>query len=155
MMNENNINVSEVEMTIHAIETLCEGDAVIVREEITKEDICDYMYLFPDDTRRIMKICDFLSDNYNSTETVEETSTASDSRKYNRMTKLDAENISKYIGEKCKGRSDIPRIIDDVYDYINGKFGKPTIRDLISGRTFTAISGRFFRMKNGKIVSTK
>ena len=150
---------NEVDRTIACIKELCTGEGVIELEEINDVDISDYMDLFPDDIPKIQKLYNFLcTPDINENVVVEdeeEDCSESESRKYNRMTKLDAENISKYIGEKCKGRADIPRIIDDVYNYINGKFGKATIRDLLSGRTFTAISGRFFRIKNGKIVAAK
>ena len=72
-------------------------------------------------------------------------------RSCNKMTRLDAENICRFIAEKCKGRSDIAGIIDDVFDYINGKFSKLTIKNLINGKTYSDISMRFFKI-DGRVV---
>lgn len=150
--------MAEVKKLINGVKAIYNVSIIGREEEILIEDYKDYLDLRPEDRDKFIKLAQLLLPDK------EETSTESDydsldintkTRQYNRMTKLDAENISRYIGEKCRGRADIPRIIDDVYDYINEKFGKATIRDLLTGRTFTAISGRYFTIKNGKVTATK
>lgn len=69
-----------------------------------------------------------------------------------KMSRLDAENVSRYIAEKCKGRADIEGVINDTFNFINGKFTKKTIRSLIIGKSHSDVSMRFFKFNEGKII---
>lgn len=152
--------------TVECIETFKTGYTSLKEEEFNQEDLTDFIDLFPEYALKISSIFHFLngdlSISIDDEETAEEIDESEDdaeekvpySRKgmsYNRMTKLDAENISKYIAEKCRGRADFGAIVNDIYDYINGKFGKSTIRDLVHGRTWSTISQAYFKIEKGKI----
>lgn len=152
--------------TVDCIETFKAGYTSLKEEEFNQEDLTDFIDLFPEYALKISSIFHFLngdlSISIDDEETAEEIDEDEDdveekapySRKgmsYNRMTKLDAENISKYIAEKCRGRADFGAIVNDIYDYINGKFGKSTIRDLVHGRTWSTISQAYFKIEKGKI----
>ena len=152
--------------TVECIETFKAGFSSLKEEEFNQEDLTDFIDLFPEYALKISSIFHFLngdlSISIDDEETAEEIDEDEDdveekapySRKgmsYNRMTKLDAENISKYIAEKCRGRADFGAIVNDIYEYINGKFGKSTIRDLVHGRTWSTISQAYFKIEKGKI----
>jgi len=161
---------NRIERTVDCIETFKVGYATLREEQFNKEDITDFVDLFPEYGLRISLIYHFLNgdlnvsadidteddtdEQYDDSETEEESKPYS--RKgmtYNRMTKLDAENISKYIAEKCRGRADFGSIVNDIYDYINGKFNKGTIRDLVHGKTWATISQNYFKIEKNKIKS--
>ncbi len=152
--------------TVECIETFKAGYTSLKEEEFNQEDLTDFIDLFPEYALKISSIFHFLNgdlsisiDDEETAEEIEEDEDDAEekvpySRKgmsYNRMTKLDAENISKYIAEKCRGRADFGAIVNDIYDYINGKFGKSTIRDLVHGRTWSTISQAYFKIEKGKI----
>ena len=152
--------------TVDCIETFKAGYTSLKEEEFNQEDRTDFIDLFPEYALKISSIFHFLNgdlsisiDDEEAAEEIDENEDDAEekvpySRKgmsYNRMTKLDAENISKYIAEKCRGRADFGAIVNDIYDYINGKFGKSTIRDLVHGRTWSTISQAYFKIEKGKI----
>jgi hypothetical protein len=152
--------------TVECIETFKAGYTSLKEEEFNQEDLTDFIDLFPEYALKISSIFHFLNgdlsisiDDEETAEEIEEDEDGAEekvpySRKgmsYNRMTKLDAENISKYIAEKCRGRADFGAIVNDIYEYINGKFGKSTIRDLVHGRTWSTISQAYFKIEKGKI----
>ena len=152
--------------TVDCIETFKAGYTSLKEEEFNQEDLTDFIDLFPEYALKISSIFHFLNgdlsisiDDEDAAEEIDENEDDAEekvpySRKgmsYNRMTKLDAENISKYIAEKCRGRADFGAIVNDIYDYINGKFGKSTIRDLVHGRTWSTISQAYFKIEKGKI----
>lgn len=152
--------------TVDCIETFKAGYTSLKEEEFNQEDLTDFIDLFPEYALKISSIFHFLNgdlsisiDDEEAAEEIDENEDDAEekvpySRKgmsYNRMTKLDAENISKYIAEKCRGRADFGAIVNDIYDYINGKFGKSTIRDLVHGRTWSTISQAYFKIEKGKI----
>ena len=152
--------------TVECIETFKAGFSSLKEEEFNQEDLTDFIDLFPEYALKISSIFHFLNgdlsisiDDEEAAEEIDENEDDAEekvpySRKgmsYNRMTKLDAENISKYIAEKCRGRADFGAIVNDIYDYINGKFGKSTIRDLVHGRTWSTISQAYFKIEKGKI----
>lgn len=154
--------------TVECIETFKAGYTSLKEEEFNQEDLTDFIDLFPEYALKISSIFHFLNgdlsisiDDAETAEEIDETEDDAEekvpySRKgmsYNRMTKLDAENISKYIAEKCRGRADFGAIVNDIYEYINGKFGKSTIRDLVHGRTWATISQGYFKIEKGKIKS--
>lgn len=152
--------------TVDCIETFKAGYTSLKEEEFNQEDLTDFIDLFPEYALKISSIFHFLNgdlsisiDDEDAAEEIDENEDDAEekvpySRKgmsYNRMTKLDAENISKYIAEKCRGRADFGAIVNDIYEYINGKFGKSTIRDLVHGRTWSTISQAYFKIEKGKI----
>ena len=155
--------------TVNCIETLKAGHATLREEQFNNEDLTDFVDLFPEYAIKVSSIFHFLngdlSINMDDDDEEEEEEKEDDdeenpeegrhySRKgvtYNRMTKLDAENICKYIATKCRGRGDLPAIINDVYEYINGKFNKASIRDILYGRTWTTISQNYFKISKGKV----
>lgn len=154
--------------TVECIEAFKAGYASLKEEEFNQEDLTDFIDLFPEYALKVSSIFHFLNGDLSISIDEEEIGDEIDededdveekapySRKgmsYNRMTKLDAENISKYIAEKCRGRADFGAIVNEVHSYINGKFGVATIRDLVHGRTWATISQRYFKIEKGKIKS--
>ena len=151
--------------TVNLIENIYTTKETLRNEDITSYDLEKMKELFPGDLgMKIMFIQNWFSGHLDATRVdttidsepeedtvVEEPEPEPKSK--NRMTKLDAENISRFIAEKCKGRSDYASIINDIDEYINAKFNKKTIRDLLTGKTYKDISSRFFVIgDNGKIA---
>ena len=148
---------------VNLIENIYTTKETLRAEDITSYDLEKLKELFPGDLgMKIMFIQNWFSGNLEATrvdttidsEPEEDTVVIEEPKSSkNRMTKLDAENISKFIAEKCKGRSDYASIINDIDEYINAKFNKKTIRDLLTGKTYKDISSRFFVIgDNGKIA---
>jgi hypothetical protein len=150
--------------TVNLIENIYTTKETLRTEDITSYDLEKLKELFPGDLgMKIMFIQNWFSGNLEATrvDTTIDSEPEEDAvvieepepKQKNRMTKLDAENISKFIAEKCKGRSDYASIINDIDEYINAKFNKKTIRDLLTGKTYKDISSRFFVIgDNGKIA---
>ena len=151
--------------TVNLIENIYTTKETLRNEDITSYDLEKMKELFPGDLgMKIMFIQNWFSGHLDATrvdttidsepEPEEETVVEEpEPKSKNRMTKLDAENISRFIAEKCKGRSDYASIINDIDEYINAKFNKKTIRDLLTGKTYKDISSRFFVIgDNGKIA---
>lgn len=153
--------------TVNLIENIYTTKETLRAEDITSYDLEKMKELFPGDLgMKIMFIQNWFSGHLDATRVdttidsepepeedtvVEEPEPEPKSK--NRMTKLDAENISRFIAEKCKGRSDYASVINDIDEYINAKFNKKTIRDLLTGKTYKDISSRFFVIgDNGKIA---
>jgi hypothetical protein len=145
------------------IENIYTTKETLRTEDITSYDLEKLKELFPGDLgMKIMFIQNWFSGHLDATRVdttidsePEEDAVVIEEPKLskNRMTKLDAENISRFIAEKCKGRSDYASIINDIDEYINAKFNKKTIRDLLTGKTYKDISSRFFVIgDNGKIA---
>lgn len=150
--------------TVNLIENIYTTKETLRAEDITSYDLEKMKELFPGDLgMKIMFIQNWFSGHLDATRVdttidsepeedavvIEE----SEPKQKNRMTKLDAENISRFIAEKCKGRSDYASVINDIDEYINAKFNKKTIRDLLTGKTYKDISSRFFVIgDNGKIA---
>lgn len=145
------------------IENIYTTKETLRTEDITSYDLEKLKELFPGDLgMKIMFIQNWFSGHLDATRVdttidsePEEDAVVIEEPKLskNRMTKLDAENISKFIAEKCKGRSDYASIINDIDEYINAKFNKKTIRDLLTGKTYKDISSQFFVIgDNGKIA---
>ena len=146
------------------IENIYTTKETLRTEDITSYDLEKLKELFPGDLgMKIMFIQNWFSGHLDATR-VDTTTIDSEPeedtvieepepKSKNRMTKLDAESISRFIAEKCKGRSDYASIINDIDEYINAKFNKKTIRDLLTGKTYKDISSRFFVIgDNGKIA---
>ena len=151
-----------IERSTNCIDAFIAGMQIIEEEEFTKEDKIDFIDLFPEYSTILDEIYNFLNgkiiltqqQDEDEDESITPETSVHNSRKgctYNRMTKLDAENICKYISEKCRGRADMGMVVNDVYDYINGKFNKPSIRDIVHGRTWATISQNYFKIEKGKI----
>ena len=149
--------------TVNLIENIYATKETLRAEDITSYDLEKMKELFPGDLgMKIMFIQNWFSGHLDATrvditvdsEPEEDTVVEEpEPKSKNRMTKLDAENISRFIAEKCKGRSDYTSIINDIDEYINAKFNKKTIRDLLTGKTYKDISSRFFVIgDNGKIA---
>lgn len=151
--------------TVNLIENIYTTKETLRAEDITSYDLEKMKELFPGDLgMKIMFIQNWFSGHLDATRVdttidsepeVEEPEVAEEPepKSKNRMTKLDAENISRFIAEKCKGRSDYASVINDIDEYINAKFNKKTIRDLLTGKTYKDISSRFFVIgDNGKIA---
>lgn len=151
--------------TVNLIENIYTTKETLRNEDITSYDLEKMKELFPGDLgMKIMFIQNWFSGHLDATRVdttidsePEEDTVAEEPepepKSKNRMTKLDAENISRFIAEKCKGRSDYASIINDIDEYINAKFNKKTIRDLLTGKTYKDISSRFFVIgDNGKIA---
>lgn len=151
--------------TVNLIENIYATKETLRNEDITSYDLEKMKELFPGDLgMKIMFIQNWFSGHLDATRVdttidsePEEDTVAEEPepepKSKNRMTKLDAENISRFIAEKCKGRSDYASIINDIDEYINAKFNKKTIRDLLTGKTYKDISSRFFVIgDNGKIA---
>ena len=151
--------------TVNLIENIYTTKETLRNEDITSYDLEKMKELFPGDLgMKIMFIQNWFSGHLDATrvdttidsepEPEEETVVEEpEPKSKNRMTKLDAENISRFIAEKCKGRSDYASIINDIDEYINAKFNKKTIRDLLTGKTYKDTSSRFFVIgDNGKIA---
>ena len=149
--------------TVNLIENIYTTKETLRNEDITSYDLEKMKELFPGDLgMKIMFIQNWFSGNLDATrvDTMIDSEPEEDTvveepepKSKNRMTKLDAENISRFIAEKCKGRSDYASIINDIDEYINAKFNKKTIRDLLTGKTYKDISSRFFVIgDNGKIA---
>lgn len=149
---------------VNLIENIYTTKETLRNEDITSYDLEKMKELFPGDLgMKIMFIQNWFSGHLDATRvdtTIDSSEPEEDivveepePKSKNRMTKLDAENISKFIVEKCKGRSDYASIINDIDEYINAKFNKKTIRDLLTGKTYKDISSRFFVIgDNGKIA---
>lgn len=151
---------------VNLIESIYTTKETLKAEDITSYDLEKLKELFPGDLgMKIMFIQNWFSGNLDATRidvndiVVEEneeptySATVEEPKQKNRMTKLDAENISRFISEKCKGRSDYASVIDDIDTYINSKFNKKTIRDLLTGKTYKDISAKYFVIiDNGKIA---
>jgi hypothetical protein len=151
--------------TVNLIENIYTTKETLRNEDITSYDLEKMKELFPGDLgMKIMFIQNWFSGHLDATRVdttidsePEEDTVAEEPepepKSKNRMTKLDAENISRFIAEKCKGRSDYASVINDIDEYINAKFNKKTIRDLLTGKTYKDISSRFFVIgDNGKIA---
>ena len=151
---------------VNLIESIYTTKETLRAEDITSYDLEKLKELFPGDLgMKIMFIQNWFAGNLDATRidvndiVVEEdeeptySAAVEEPKQKNRMTKLDAENISRFISEKCKGRSDYASVIDDIDTYINSKFNKKTIRDLLTGKTYKDISAKYFVINdNGKIA---
>lgn len=143
--------MSEVIKTVECVKTFKEGAVTFKQEEVNEEDMNDFVDLFPEYGIKINKIFKFLNNEINVKNNEPEEKVK---RTCNKMCRLDAENASRFIAEKCKNRTDLSNVVNDVYEYLNGKFSKPTIRNLLTGKTRSEISMRFFKInEKGKIVA--
>lgn len=161
---------NRIERTVDCIETFKVGYATLREEQFNKEDISDFVDLFPEYGLRISLIYHFLNGDLNinvddevtdednddsseeyAEETIVEGRPSRRGMKYIKITKLDAENISKYVAEKCRGRADLNQVAREVKEYLNDKFNEKSILRLIRGETHATISQNYFRIVANKI----
>ena len=145
--------MSIVKRTVACEKTFVEGADTFEAEQVSEEDMIDFIDLFPEYGAKIERIYRFLNKE-TPPEMVTNEIVETKKRTCNKMCRLDAENASRFIAEKCKNRNDLSNVVNDVYEYLNGKFSKPTIRNLLTGKTRSEISMRFFKInEKGKIIA--